>query len=159
MSKDNSDLVKAGGWTFNCDPVPTTAAEVEEIRAEFRERQDTIRSGLLSIADKLEKGDALNSLEQAVAASVIRNAAANLPTEPKIKRGRPGTLPHMIMIEYATLVIRDGLSRTAAVQYIAEKYKASVNAVKKKLKSQGADNFIASAQRGSIGFVPKAGPV
>lgn len=158
MPKDKKVLVAAGGWTMSCEPIPTTAAEVDELQKEYMELRETRREGLLSMAEKIEKGEPLNIWEKKIAAANLRHVADTLPMKRKIKRGRPGTLPGDIISKYATLVMRDKLSRNAAAEYLAEKYGTSVAAVKKRLKQDGADNFIATAN-GPFKFYPKAGPV
>lgn len=105
------------------------------------------RQSVRLLADKLEAGEELNSLQRKFLAAVLRGAADSIQAP---RRQGPATkLPDGddAAIEFAILVNHQGYSRTQAREEIAAKYEVSVEAVRKYLKRD---------QRGerALAFVP-----
>ncbi|PRY70996.1 hypothetical protein [Halomonas ventosae] len=101
-----------------------------DAEADARSGRQTVRL----LADKLEAGEELKSLERQFLAGVLRAAADSIQA-PR-RQGPPSKLPDgdQAAIEFALLVNQQGYSRTQAREEIADKYEVSVEAVRKHLK-------------------------
>jgi hypothetical protein len=98
------------------------------------------RASLQSIAKKIERGEALNSLEAAFSAAALRHMAQQIPTKPPRRRGQEPQLdPGNLAIEFALLVHTQGHTPNAAHEALAERYSVSVQAIKKALSKYGLE--------------------
>ncbi|MCC5451690.1 hypothetical protein LMJ53_08120 [Rheinheimera sp. UJ51] len=98
------------------------------------------RAYIHSIAEKMETGKKLSSLESKWAAAVLRAAATRMSEVRPRNIGKPSILPGDLAIHFNLKVVFDGLSRNKAIENLAEQFNVSETAIKKHLGLIGKDN-------------------
>ncbi|EIU5573146.1 TPA: hypothetical protein ACKR13_000260 [Pseudomonas aeruginosa] len=113
----------------------------DHIRADAEHRriaENQIRF-INEIADLIEAGKPLNSLQIGYAVVVLREGAKKLinPVRPRPAGGRV-KIPDEARLCYADWIVHEGLSENAAMERIAEMYQVSMTAVKRKMGKFGS---------------------
>lgn len=86
------------------------------------------------IAAKIDAGEPLTLLERKFAAAMLRRAGREIPRERPNAARRPRTKLHdAIAFEAAMLIARKGMNPNEAARVLAERYGASVPALKREL--------------------------
>ena len=104
-------------------------AQADKDYAELAQRQ---KAYFNELANRLEAGETINSMDRKLAAALIRRAAAAISTKRKRPKGQPAQVPDTVRLEYARL-LGDGLSSNKAMEELCERYSASLEAIKGKL--------------------------
>lgn len=120
--------------------VPLTEEDHAREGKEHRERTLRNRKYLREIADLMEAGSPLNSMQVKFAASALRHVADIMSLERPRPAGRPAKLPDDARLWYADLIVHQGMSETAALNFIADKYQVTLEAAKRKMGKIGTKN-------------------
>ena len=117
--------------------------EEDHIRADAEHRRiaENQINFINEMADRIEAGESLTSYQAGFTAAVLREAAKKL-INPKRTRpaGHPVRLPDEARLWYADLIVHQGISETAALGVIADKYQVTLEAVKRKVGKLGSKN-------------------
>jgi len=114
--------------------------ELEFLRSQ-EEQEETARSQrqyTRLLADKVETGEILSSMERKWIAAILRGAVDAIQP-PKGNRGpSPKLDPGSLAMEYAILREIHGYTNNAAHEHLAGRHAVSTEAIKKALKKYGA---------------------
>lgn len=112
---------------------PLTPEQHAQADAEHRERTERIRGLLDGLAQKVESGDPLDSLERKRAASAIRGFAKSIPLERKRSPGRPHKVPEEAIL-LRQVYINGGDSVARAEERLAELYGVDLETLQSRIK-------------------------
>ncbi len=112
---------------------PLTPEQHAQADDEHRERAESNRDFLISVAQKIESGDPLDSWEGKWAAAAIRGFAKSIPLERKRSPGRPHKVPEeAILLRQA--YINGGDSVAQAEERLAELYGVDLETLQSRIK-------------------------
>lgn len=145
---DKSKL-KSSGWSIGLTPVLKTAADMDAADRKSAQEAELYKKWLSEMAERLEKDDQLTSTEKWFIATELRIRATQITATKVKRRGKPDQLPNDINHLYAEKIKfgeSDGLKRDVAkrraINEIAKEFSVSPQAVRKKLKKLGGDNYL-----------------
>lgn len=87
----------------------------------------------LAIAEKLERGEPLSSIERKWAAEAIRAAASQIKPKEKKLVGRPSKITELALVDFHLLRTFQGLSVKAAEITLSERYGVSTAVIHDRL--------------------------
>lgn len=113
--------------------LPLTDEENQLADEEYAATADEQKSYIKALAEKIESGEKLRSMDVAVIAAILRHFAKDMSRKRPRPAGHPPKLPDFELVaNFAQMKHRD-MSDNAAIEALAEQYGASVTAVKKRL--------------------------
>ena len=119
---------------------PVTEEQHRQADEEHREVVRSQKAYIRELADKLEAGEALDSLARRFAAAVLRGAANNMSEVRKRSKGQSKVQDEVAVYVAGDVVFR-GKTKNASIEHWAGVYGVDVNSIKKVLKKVGYESI------------------
>jgi hypothetical protein len=107
---------------------------------EYAQTAERQRKLAIMLADKIEKGEEIESKYAPFIGGILRFWASNLPDQPKRKPGRaPKMDPMIVALHYAAEITKAGKKKSKLLEELSENYDVSLEAIKGAVASHGKE--------------------